>query len=84
MQQFSGCTPNDSAADTTNAFSFEGLSLQIHFKGPRLTIICFVAALTQQQLLLGLALRKQGQAAVSDASALYPFVSTFYADCFVL
>lgn len=75
MQQFSGCTPNDSAADTTNVFSFGGLSLQIHFKGPRLTIICFVAALTQQQLLLlGLALRKLGQAAVSDASALCPFV----------
>lgn len=66
MQQFSGCTPNDSAADTTSAFSFEGLSLQFHFKGPRLTVICFVAALTQQQL-LRLAFHKQGEAAVSEA-----------------
>lgn len=48
---FPAAPPNGSAADTTNVFSFEGLSLQIHFKGPHLTIICFVAALTQQQLL---------------------------------
>lgn len=55
-------------------FHLKVLSLRFHFKGPRLTI-CFVAALTQQQL-LRLAVRKQGTA-VAETQRSIPFHKSY-------
>lgn len=65
--------PQMTLQQTRHVFSFEGLSLQFCLKGPRLKMICFVAALMQQQLLLRLAFHKQGEAGVSGARCYLTF-----------